>query len=71
MQLRFFDFRVSACGPDIFLLPLTRAGRHWALDHLPPGERRLGRNCIVPEERIQDTLTSILLAGLTIAPLEE
>ena len=68
--LQSFDFRLAACGQDALLHPLTQAARDWTHDHLPPGERRLGPYALIPAERIDDTLTRILLDGLTIAPLE-
>lgn len=67
--MQSFDFRLIALGADMLLRPLTQAGRHWAWDNLPKGERRLGRNAMVPADRIASTLTGILLSGLTIAPL--
>jgi hypothetical protein len=71
MTLQHFDFRLVPCGRDALLRPLTRAGENWLSDHLPPGERRLGAYALLPQERIADTLTRIMLAGLTIAPLSE
>jgi hypothetical protein len=72
VEYRSFDFRITGDRACMLLLPLTRAGRHWISDYLPKGERRLsGGTAIIPAERIQETLTSILLAGLSIAPLEE
>ena len=68
--LQSFDFRLAACGQDALLRPLTRTGQNWASDNLPRGERRLGPYALIPAERIDDTLTRILLAGLTIAPIE-
>lgn len=68
--MQSFDFRITALGADMLLRPLTQAGRNWAWDHLPKGERRLGRNAMVPADRISSTLTSILLSGLTIAPVD-
>lgn len=67
--LRSFDFRIAPLGHDMLLRPLTRAARNWTHDHLPRGEHRLADSAIVPAARITDTLTSILLDGLTIAPL--
>ena len=68
--MQSFDFRLIALGSqDMLLCPLTTAGRNWAWDNLPKAERRLGRNAMVPADRIKSTLTSILLSGLTIAPL--
>ena len=64
-----FDFRITALGADMLLRPLTQAGRNWASDNLPKTERRLGRNAMIPADRIKSTLTDILLAGLTIAPV--
>ncbi len=64
-----FDFRITALGADMLLRPLTQAGRNWASDNLPKAERRLGRSAMIPARRIKSTLTDILLAGLTIAPV--
>lgn len=65
-----FDFRITALGADMLLRPLTQAGRNWASDNLPKTERRLGGpNAMIPAPRIASTLTAILLADLTIAPL--
>ena len=69
MTLQSFDFRLVACGPDALLHPLTAAARDWTHDNLPPSECRLGAYVLVPEERLEDTLTRILLDGLTIAPI--
>ena len=68
--LQSFDFRLIACGPDALLHPLTVAARNWTHDNVPPGKRRLGAYVLVPQEHIEDTITRILLDGLTIAPIE-
>ena len=68
--LQSFDFRLAACGRDALLRPLTTAAQRWLSDNLPRGERRLGPYALIPAERIEDTLTRILLDGLTIAPVE-
>ena len=68
--LQSFDFRLAACGQDALLRPLTRTGQNWVSDNLPKGERRLGPYAFIPQERIADIITRILLDGLTIAPVE-
>ena len=68
--LQSFDFRLVPCGQDALLRPLTAAGMSWASDNLPRGERRLGTYALIPEDRIKDTLTRILLDDLTIAPIQ-
>lgn len=65
-----FDFRITALGRDMLLRPLTQAGRNWASDNLPKADRRLGPHAMIPARRIKRTLTEILLAGLTIAPVD-
>lgn len=69
MTPRSFDFRVAPCGRDMFLRPLTHEAQHWASDNLPGGERLLGSQRLIPEDRIKPTLLAIFRAGLTIAPV--
>ena len=68
MTLRSFDFRIAPSGRDMFLRPLTPAGRHWTSDHLPRGERLVGHQHLVLDRQIRAILTAILHDGLTIAP---
>jgi hypothetical protein len=68
MSLRSFDFRIAPAGRDMLLRPLTATGRNWASDHLPRGERLVGKNHLVLDARIRAVLTAILRDGLTIAP---
>ena len=53
----------------MFLRPLTRAGRHWALDNLQRSERLVGKSRLILEAQVRATLTATLSDGLTIAPL--
>ena len=71
MTLHSFDFRIAPSGRDMLLRPLTPTGHHWASDHLPCGERLVGRNHLVLDTRIRAVLTAILRDGLTIAPPSE
>ena len=69
--LRSFDFRIKPLGQDLLLRPLTSQAHLWLSDYLPPGERRLpGSQALIPEERVTATLTALLRAGLTIAPVD-
>jgi hypothetical protein len=70
MTLRSFDFRIAPSGRDMLLRPLTPTGHHWASDHLPRGERLVGRQHLVLDRQIRATLTAILRDGLTIAPFD-
>ena len=70
MQLRSYDFRLHPLDGPLILRPLTSKARHWASDHFPKGDRLIGSQRFVPEDRIRETLTQILSDGLTIAPLE-
>ena len=71
MALRSYDFRLKRLGRDVLLRPLTSEAYLWLSDYLPPGERRLpASQAHIPEERVTKTLTTLLRAGLTIAPLD-